>query len=93
MKLEHIASGDQDKLQLLRSIARLKQHSEFQDLVEALRQSLLTIDQKNRSAEAPTLQWGQGAAQYVAGLLETIDNADATSRTIESRLRKNRSAS
>ncbi len=93
MKLEHVATGDQEKIQLLRSIARLKQHSEFQDLVEALRLSLRSIDQRNRSAEAPQLHWGQGAAQYVAGLLETIDTADATSRTIESRLRKNRSAS
>lgn len=90
MKLEHAAASDQEKVQLLRSIARLKTHSEFQDLVEALRQSLQMIDQKNRTAEAPTLNWGQGAAQYVSGLLETIESADATSRTIESRLRKNR---
>jgi sugar-specific transcriptional regulator TrmB len=89
MKLEHVITGDREKVQLLRSIARLKAHSEFQDLVDALRRSLSVIDQKNRAAESPTLQWGQGAAQYVSGLLETIDNADATSRTIESRLRKN----
>lgn len=93
MKLEHVATGDQEKIQLLRSISRLRHHSEFQDLVEALRLSLQAIDQRNRNAEAPSLQWGQGAAQYVAGLLEIIDNADATSSAIESRLRKNRSAS
>ncbi len=93
MKLEHVAASDRDKVQLLRSISRLKQHSEFQDLVEALRQSLQLIDQKNRTAEVPNLHWGQGAAQYVSGLLETIDQSDATSRTIESRLRKNQQAS
>jgi len=89
MKLEHIAANDREKVQLLRSISRLKQHSEFQDLVEALRLSLQHIDQRNRTAQDPVLNWGQGAAQYVAGLLETIDQSDATSRAIESRLRKN----
>ena len=93
MKLEHVAANDREKVQLLRSITRLKQHSEFQDLVEALRQSLQLIDAKNRTATEPTLNWGQGAAQYVSGLLETIDTADATSRTIEGRLRKNQQAS
>lgn len=88
-KLEHVADDDRQKVNLLRSIARLKQNSEFEDLVEALRLMLEHIDQKNRTAEAPNLQWGQGASQFVAGLLETIRTAEEVSRAIESRLRKN----
>ena len=88
-KLEHITRSEREKYQLLRSIARLKMHSEFEDFVEALRQSLQQIDQKNRTGVTPALEWGQGAAQFVAGLLETIEQADEISRKIESRTRKN----
>lgn len=89
IKIEQTAVTDRDKYQLMRSIARLKMHSEFEDLVAALRQSLQVIDQKNRTADAPVLHRGQGAAQFVASLLETIEQSDDISRAIESRMRKN----
>jgi len=89
LKLEHVTGNNtRETEQLLWSIQRLKSNSDFQTLVEALRQAQSQIDQKNRTATEPTLHWGQGAAQFVSSLLETIDKADETFKAIQKQPRK-----
>ncbi|MBU2097939.1 MAG: hypothetical protein KKD00_04200 [Gammaproteobacteria bacterium] len=77
---------ERKRLQFLQALARLKQTDDFQLLVEVLHQAQTNIDKSNRIAHSPELQWGQGHAQFLNEMLETIGSAETLSRDLRKKL-------
>jgi len=67
----------QKRFQFCTAVSRLKQTDDFTLLVDVLGECLESIDKKTRTAASPDLEWGQGAAQFLDELLQTIGSAEA----------------
>lgn len=79
---------ERKRLQFLQALARLKQTDDFQLLIDVLHQTQQNIDKSNRIAHSPELQWGQGHAQFLNELLETIGIAEELSRDLRKKLER-----
>jgi len=78
--------NEEELTQLLQAISTLKRYKEFQTFIDFLNGMVNSIDQLNRAALAPELQWQQGAAQLLEGLLDLIKDSSITGRELYERL-------
>lgn len=76
------------RLQFLQALTRLKQTDDFQLLTDVLSQAQTNIDQSNRHAAMPEIQWGQGAAQFLDELLSTIGEAEKLGRELRDQIER-----
>lgn len=72
----NLLSDSRQRFKFCAAVSRLKQIDDFNLLTETLRECLDAIDRKTRTAASPDLEWGQGAAQFLDGLLQEISGAE-----------------
>jgi hypothetical protein len=86
-KSKEFIESERDRFRIAAAISRLKRESDdFQVFIDMLHDMQRTIDERNRIAVKPALQWGQGEAQLMAKLLRQIYEADETKHAIKSQL-------
>ncbi|MCA9340008.1 MAG: hypothetical protein KDA17_03810 [Candidatus Saccharibacteria bacterium] len=68
-------SDPRAQFRLYSAISRIKDHPDFQVLLDEFKAELHEQDRKNRIAQSPALEWGQGVAQFLNDLLETVEKS------------------
>ena len=67
---------DEAKVRFLAAVSRLKVNEDFQQFTAILEEVQNVIDQRNRFATSPNLEWGQGEAQLIDQILKLIGGAE-----------------